>query len=97
MVWAPLFGVFGLLFAGATYRCVTHQPAGTARMREIADSIHEGSMAFLEREYIALAVFIAVVGGLLAYAVGVTTALAFVGGAACSICAGFLGYCRFAC
>jgi K(+)-stimulated pyrophosphate-energized sodium pump len=90
-LWAPIFGVFGLACAGWTYHLVTRQPAGPQKMRDIADAIHDGAMAFLKREYAVLAVFVAIVGVLLGYAIAVNTALAFVGGAACSITAGFLG------
>ncbi|MDA0744964.1 MAG: sodium-translocating pyrophosphatase [bacterium] len=92
MVWAPIFGVIGLFFAGITYLYVSRQPIGTDRMREIAEAIHEGSMAFLKREYSVLAVFIVVVTILLYVGIDPpTTALAFLGGAVCSICAGFIG------
>ena len=48
-------------------------------------------MAFLKAEYRVLAVFILVVAGLLAYALGIQTAIAFVFGAFASVLAGFSG------
>ncbi|HEX9733095.1 MAG TPA: sodium-translocating pyrophosphatase [Thermoanaerobaculia bacterium] len=74
-----------------TYVYVKRQPAGTDAMIELAEQIHDGSMAFLRREYSVLAVFVAVVFALLFLAVGRETAIAYVGGAASSILAGFFG------
>ena len=56
-----------------------------------SDSIYEGAMAFLKREYIVLSVFVVVVALLLAWQLGVATALSFFAGATCSVIAGFLG------
>ena len=61
MVWAPILGVVGLIFAGMIYAYVVKQPVGTDLMRDISDAIHEGAMAFLKREYRVLAVFIVLV------------------------------------
>lgn len=88
---APGLGIVGLLCAGLTYRYVVSQPSGTDRMREIGDAIHDGAMAFLKREYSVLAIFIVVVFGLLAIGIGLMTAVAFAGGAICSIGAGYMG------
>ena len=61
MFWTPIFGIAGLLVAGLVYFRMTRKPDGTDRMREIADAIHEGAMAFLKREYLVLAIFIVAV------------------------------------
>ena len=90
-LFAPGLGIIGLLFAGLTYRYVVSQPSGTDRMREIGDAIHDGAMAFLKREYSVLFVFVVVVAFLLGLGIGYLTALAFVGGAICSIFAGYIG------
>jgi K(+)-stimulated pyrophosphate-energized sodium pump len=91
MIWAPILGVVGLFFAGIIYAYVVKQPVGTDLMREISEAIHEGAMAFLKREYRVLAIFIVVVGILLYVSINPATALAFLGGAVCSILAGFIG------
>tara|TARA_Y100000588_G_scaffold147876_1_gene161773 strand:- start:11164 stop:13164 length:2001 start_codon:yes stop_codon:yes gene_type:complete len=89
--WAPLLGIIGLVIAGLFYIYVNCKPAGTDKMVEIADAIHDGSRAFLKREYAALSVFVVVVFGALYVGVGTHTALAFVSGAVCSILAGYMG------
>jgi K(+)-stimulated pyrophosphate-energized sodium pump len=89
--WSPIAGVFGLLGALALYLYVSRQSSGTDIMVEIADRIHEGSMAFLRREYSVLAVFVIIVAGLLFWAIGMDTALAYLSGALSSVLAGFFG------
>ena len=92
--WAnlsPLLGLVGLGFALAIYLYLRKQPTGTDLMRELADRIHEGAMAFLRREYSVLAVFLLVVAVLLWLAIGSLTALAYVTGALSSIAAGYFG------
>ena len=90
-ILSPILGIVGLVFAGLIYLYVTKQPVGLDRMVEIGDRIHEGAMAFLKREYGVLSIFIVVVFLLLMWGIGVQTGVAFLAGALCSICAGFLG------
>lgn len=89
--WAPSFGVVGLGCALVIYLRILKKPVGTERMKEISDAIHEGAMAFIKREYVVLAVFVALVTLALAKGIGTDTALAFILGSVCSILAGFLG------
>jgi len=94
LLWsAPLLGVLGLVVAAAIYFTIKARPAGTEKMIEIADAIHDGAMAFLKREYKVLAVFIVVVFCLMLTAEGLgwRTGVAFIGGAFCSIFAGLFG------
>jgi K(+)-stimulated pyrophosphate-energized sodium pump len=96
---SPLFGLFGLAIAWKVYEYVDDQPEGNEKMVEIAESIHEGAMVFLSREYRILAYF---VGGIFVLLVvfigqqqgiwvGVWTGVAYLLGAACSMAAGFFG------
>jgi K(+)-stimulated pyrophosphate-energized sodium pump len=87
----PVLGGVGLVAAFLVYLYVARQPAGDAKMREIAGFISSGAMAYLRRQYVILAGFIVVVGALLYGFVAPRTALAFVCGAICSILAGFFG------
>ncbi len=90
-MWAPILGVIGFVIAIVLYNVVKAQPIGNEKMREISDDIHSGAMAFLGREYRVLAIFIVVVFILIAIAMTIQTALAFLGGAACSMTCGFIG------
>ncbi len=90
-IYAPFFGLFGLLSALFLYIYIKRQPAGNALMMEIAEAIHSGALVFLKREYSILLIFIVLVFCLLFFFIGDTTAYAFLGGACCSMLAGYFG------
>ena len=93
----PAAGVLALVFALFKAQWVKSQDAGDAKMQTIAGHIHEGAMAFLNREYRVLAVFVAVVAVLLAVGNAkqpeshALIGLSFVLGALASGAAGFFG------
>lgn len=97
--FAIVFGLFGLGIAWKVYEYVDDHPDGNEKMVEIADTIHEGAMVFLTREYKILAYFIGGVFVLLTIVIstqkglwiGLWTAIAYVLGACCSMLAGFFG------
>jgi K(+)-stimulated pyrophosphate-energized sodium pump len=97
---APLAGVLALLFALYLSNKINKVEPGNARMREISSAIHEGAMAFLNREYKVLVIFIIALAAIIAITGFVTTgeesmkpttAVAFILGACCSILAGYIG------
>jgi K(+)-stimulated pyrophosphate-energized sodium pump len=92
-VTAGVLGIIGLAFAALTYFEVIKKPTGNDKMTEISNTIHDGAMVFLKREYSILAVFIVIVAILIGLFLpyGVQTAGAFVFGALFSIMAGFFG------
>jgi len=60
-------------------------------MKEIAQHIRVGAMAFLKREYKMLVPFIVLVFAVLWWKIGLETGICFLSGAICSIIAGFIG------
>ena len=90
-MFAPILGVIGFVIAVFYYRLVKAQPVGNDKMREISEMIHAGAMAFLRREYQVLAIFIVAVFFLILFGMNYQTALAFLGGAICSMTCGFIG------
>lgn len=90
---AGVLGLLGLAFAAFTYFEVVKRPAGTQVMIDISNTIHDGAMVFLKREYSILAIFIVVAAILIAIFLpyGPQTAGAFVFGSLFSILAGFFG------
>lgn len=88
---SPLLGFGGLWAAWSIYQSVVARPDGNDRMREIAEYIYEGSMAFLRREYQILAIFVVIVFLLLVLFVNWQTGVAFVSGGLCSTLAGYFG------
>ena len=89
--YALWFGLAGVIFAFLTYRGIVRQSPGSAIMRDLADQIHVGAMAFLRREYLVLVPFLLIVAALLAWAITLETAIAYLAGGACSILAGLAG------
>src|SRR5690606_28397853 len=84
LAW-PL-GLIGLVVSLVIYRYIANRPAGTEEMRDIAEQIEVGAMAFLRREYTVLVGFVLVVAVLLYLALPhPLTALAFLFGAASSM------------
>ena len=92
----PVLGILSLLFTYWKSSWVAKQDVGTEKMARIAKSISDGAMAFLKAEYKVLAIFVAVVGVLMAVS-GTTegtspiVGISFVIGAFCSGLAGFIG------
>ncbi|MBW8684826.1 sodium-translocating pyrophosphatase [Chitinophaga rhizophila] len=93
----PCFGLLALLFTAIRSAWVSRQDAGNEKMKEIAQYIAEGAMAFLKAEYKILTYFVIIAALLLGY-MGATNhnsdwtiALAFIIGAVFSATAGFIG------
>lgn len=94
----PVAGVLGLLYTFWKSSWVAKQEVGTEKMANIAEHIAEGAMAFLRAEYRVLAIFVLVVGVLLAiqgYNLGEGSSwmvsISFLAGAVSSALAGFIG------
>ncbi|UCC45284.1 MAG: sodium-translocating pyrophosphatase [Candidatus Zixiibacteriota bacterium] len=90
-IMAAVIGLVGLLFALGLFAWIKRKSTGTDLMSEIAEVIHAGAMVFLRREYSILAVFVVIVFALLSWRIQLNTGLAFLGGACCSMLAGFIG------
>jgi K(+)-stimulated pyrophosphate-energized sodium pump len=89
-----LSAIAGLLALGVGVMltsAISKEDPGNEKMQEISGHIHEGAMAFLYREYRALAIFIVVVAIIISACLSVKTAACFVGGACFSILAGYFG------
>ena len=87
----PYIGLLGLGIAFWIYLNIKSKEIATNKMKEIADMIHDGAMVFLKSEYKILLIFIAIVAVLMYSFISPATCLAFLGGAACSMMAGFFG------
>ena len=84
-------GLVGLAIAFMLYKQVNKVEIDNEKVASITKEIQEGAMAFLVAEYKVLAVFVVVVGAVLAFLNDTDTAIAFFAGAIASVIAGFSG------
>jgi K(+)-stimulated pyrophosphate-energized sodium pump len=89
--FAPLVGVFGLWYAYKVYKSIISVSVESEKMRELSDSIHQGAMVFLRKEYSIIAIFMVIVISLLWWKISFWTAMAYTFGAISSMLAGFFG------
>lgn len=97
---APLLGLAALVFAFVLAQRITKADPGNERMKELGKAIHDGAMAFLNREYRTLIIFVIVVAAALTVGIGAAqkdyiegfyTAVCFIVGAVFSALAGNVG------
>ncbi len=92
----PAIAILALIYSGIVTARISRYDAGTDRMKQIAGYIATGAMSFLKAEYKILAVFVVIVGALLAISADSVTSsplivVAFVTGAFLSAFAGYIG------
>ena len=90
-ILAPISAIASIIAGGILYNYVSKQDSGTEKMKEIAAAIKEGADAFLKREYMVLAYFVAVVAVALAIFINPIMAPTYIFGSVCSGLAGFFG------
>ncbi len=84
-------GAAGIVYGVLTRSQVLAMPAGNERMQEIAGAIQEGATAYLNRQYMTIAVVGVVIFLLLAVFLGIPVGIGYVIGAVLSACAGYIG------
>ena len=91
VIGSIVVGALALVFAFYKASWISKLQPGNDRMKEISGYIYEGAMAFLTREYKALAGFIVVLFAVLALVINLPTAICFLFGAIFSMLAGYFG------
>jgi K(+)-stimulated pyrophosphate-energized sodium pump len=84
-------GAVAVVFAGLLTAAVLSKLPGNARMIEIAAAIQEGAAAYLNRQYIVIAVIGVVIAIVIGLSLNWVTAALYLVGAACSAAAGYVG------
>jgi len=84
-------GVLALLYGVYAGRSVLAASSGTERMREISAAIQEGARAYLNRQYMTIAMVGVVIGVLLGYLLGLHVAIGYFIGSTLSGAAGYIG------
>jgi K(+)-stimulated pyrophosphate-energized sodium pump len=87
---APIAGVIAILASLLLMRKIGKISPGSPKAVEVGKAIREGAYAFLKRQYKTIGVIIVVLFALIAVALGIGTAVAFLIGAVTSLAAGYI-------
>ena len=91
LVLSIVAGAIAIVFGVLSTLWITKQPAGNERMQEIAGAIQEGAAAYMNRQYMTIAIVGVVLTIVLAFGIGMASAIGFVIGAVFSALAGYIG------
>ncbi len=84
-------GALAVLFGVISTQWILKQPAGNARMQEIAAAIQEGARAYMNRQYLTIGIVGVVLCVVLGLVLGLPTAIGFAIGAILSALTGYIG------
>ncbi len=91
VIFALLCAAAALVYGAVSVKWILAKPDGNERMREIAGAIQEGAQAYLNRQYATIGIAGLVLLVLIAWQIGIATAIGFGIGALFSGLAGYIG------
>jgi K(+)-stimulated pyrophosphate-energized sodium pump len=91
LILALACAVVALIYGLTSIRWVLAKAPGSPRMQEIAAAIQQGASAYLNRQYKTIGIVGVVIFGLIAFYLGLATAIGFAIGAVFSGLAGYIG------
>ncbi|MDJ0969103.1 MAG: sodium-translocating pyrophosphatase [Kiloniellales bacterium] len=84
-------GLVAVAYGAVTSRSVLAASAGNERMQEIAGAVQEGARAYLNRQYLTIAIVGIVIFGVIWWLLGLKVGIGFLIGAVLSGAAGYIG------
>ncbi|MCL2642328.1 MAG: sodium-translocating pyrophosphatase [Candidatus Bathyarchaeota archaeon] len=87
---APIAGIIAILTSLLLMRKIGKMDPGSPKAQEVAQAIRVGAYAFLKRQYKTISIITAIIFVLIAAALGLGTAMAFLIGAVASLAAGYI-------
>ena len=91
IIFALASGFLALIYGAVSIKSVMQLPRGNEAMQRISDAVQQGASAYLRRQYTTIALVGGIMLVVIAYALGMYTAIGFLIGAVLSGLAGFIG------